>query len=58
MNLSHPYGQSVNDHMDKDVFDSSPFILKFSSIDNIARYQDIKDTAGTQYISKPKGSSG
>ena len=43
MNLFHPYGCSVNDHVDKDAFDSAPFILKFSSIDNIT--QDIKDTA-------------
>ena len=28
LNLSHPYGCSVNSHVDKDNFDGSPFILK------------------------------
>ena len=35
LNLSHPYGQSVNDHVDKDKFDSATSSLKFPSIDNI-----------------------
>ena len=42
LNLSHPNGQSVNDHVDKNEFDHSPFILKFPSIDSIV--QDICDT--------------
>ena len=33
LNLSHPYGQSVNDHVDKDKFDSVVFALKFPTID-------------------------
>ena len=37
MNLSYPAGQSVNDHVDKNEFDHTPFILKFPTIDSIAR---------------------
>ena len=36
LNLSHPHGNSVNSHADKDLFDGSPFILKFPTVDNIA----------------------
>ena len=50
MNLSHPYGQSVNNHVDKDAFDCLPFIQKFPSIDNIT--QDIKDMAGDMVLFK------
>ena len=39
LNLSHPYGNSVNSHVDADNFDGSPFILKFPTVDDIA--QDI-----------------
>ena len=37
LNLSHPYDCSVNSHVDKDNFDGSPFILKFPTVDDIAR---------------------
>ena len=37
LNLSHPYGCSQNSHEDKDNFDGSPFILKFPTVDDIAR---------------------
>ena len=39
-NLSHPTGQSLNDHVDKNKFDQTPLILKFPTIDSIA--QDMK----------------
>ena len=51
LNLSHPYSHSVNDHVHKNAFDSSPFMLKFPSIDDIT--QSIKNATGdTQYYSK------
>ena len=37
LNLSYPTGQSVNDHVDKNEFDHTPFILKFPTIDSIAQ---------------------
>ena len=37
LNLSHPHGHSVNDHVNKDNYDSTPFILKFPTIDDIVR---------------------
>ena len=36
LNLSHPYGHSVNSHVDATRFDGSPFILKFPTVDDIA----------------------
>ena len=39
LNLSHPYGNSVNSHVEADKFDGSTFILKFPTVDDIA--QDI-----------------
>ena len=36
LNLSHPHGNSVNSHVDKALFDGSPFILKFPTVDDIA----------------------
>ena len=39
LNLSHPYGNSVNSHVDVKNFDGSSFILKFPTVDDIA--QDI-----------------
>ena len=39
LNLSHPTGHSVNDHVDKNEFNHTPFILKFPTIDSIV--QDI-----------------
>ena len=50
LNLSHPYGQSVNDHVDKDKFDSATFSLKFPSIVNIT--QDIIDSKGDVVLFK------
>ena len=35
MNLSHPHGASVNDHVDKKTFDNRLFTLRFSTIDDI-----------------------
>ena len=35
LNLSHPKGQSLNDHVDKLNFDGRPFTLKFPSVDDI-----------------------
>ena len=35
LNLSHPYGTSVNDHVSKNKFDGRCFTLKFPSIDDI-----------------------
>ena len=37
LNLSHPYGNSVNSHVEASEFDGSPFILKFPTVDDIAR---------------------
>ena len=39
LNLSHPYGASVNDSVSKSHFDGRRFTLKFPSIDDIV--QDI-----------------
>ena len=50
LNLSHPYGNSVNDHVDKDKFDSVAFALKFPSIDNIT--QDIVNHKGDTVLFK------
>ena len=50
MNLSYPYGQAVNDHVDKDKFDSVDFSLKFPTIDNIT--QDIIDNKGDAVLFK------
>ena len=35
LNLSHPHGASVNDHVSKDAFDNNKFTLKFPTIDSI-----------------------
>ena len=35
LNLSHPYGASVNDHVSNDAFDKNKFTLKFPTIDSI-----------------------
>ena len=35
VNLSSPYGSSVNDHIENNWFDHTPYILKYPSIDNI-----------------------
>ena len=37
MNRSHQYDCSVNSHVDKDNSNGSPFILKFPTVDDIAR---------------------
>ena len=50
LNLSYPYGQSLNDHVQKNAFDSAPFILKFPSVDNITK--DIRDTLGDTVLFK------
>ena len=36
LDLSYPSGLSLNDHTDKDLFDASPFSLRFPSVDTIA----------------------
>ena len=36
LNLSQPYGNSVNSHVEADKFDGFPFILKFPTVDDIA----------------------
>ena len=35
MNLSYPRGKSVNDFVDKELFDGSKFALKLPTIDDI-----------------------
>ena len=35
LDLSFPHGQSLNDQVDKEQFDNSQFLLKFSSVDDI-----------------------
>ena len=42
LNLSHPYGFSVNDQVNKFKFDGRCFTLNFPSVDDIV--QDIIDT--------------
>ena len=37
LDLSHPYGLSVNDQVDRLAFDGSPFLLKFPSVDDIVQ---------------------
>ena len=32
--MSHPRGASVNDNVTRDKFDGTPFVLRFSTIDN------------------------
>ena len=44
LDLSYPRGQSVNDHVDKNNFDGSPFVLKFPNIDHITN--DIVQCTG------------
>ena len=44
LNLSHPYGNSVNDNVSRDKFDGQKFTLKFPPIDDIAgKIVDLKD---------------
>ena len=50
LNLSHPYGNSVNSHVDADNFDGSPFILKFPTVDDIA--QDIVECTEDTFLFK------
>ena len=38
LNLSHPYGYSVNGNVTKYSFDGRKFTLKFPTIDNIVQY--------------------
>ena len=38
LNLSHPYGCSVNDNVTKDSFDGRKFSLKFPTIDDIINH--------------------
>ena len=38
LDLSYPKGNSLNDYVDRDLFDGSPFKLKFPSIDDITQY--------------------
>ena len=37
LNLSHPYGSSVNDHVVKNHFDGHEFTLRFPTIDDIVQ---------------------
>ena len=37
LNLSHPYGRSVNDHVAKNHFDGHEFTLRFPTIDDIVQ---------------------
>ena len=50
LNLSYPSGHSVNDHVNKNEFDQSPFVLRFPSIDSIVR--EIRDTEGDMVLFK------
>ena len=36
LSLSHPYGNSVNSHVDADNFDGSTFVLTFPTINDTA----------------------
>ena len=44
LNLSHPHGASLNDNVDKEYLDGSPFSLRFPSIDNIVQHISGSDT--------------
>ena len=37
LDLSYPKGQSLNDQIDRHLFDGSPFCLKFPSVDDIIK---------------------
>ena len=44
LNLSHPYGNSVNDNVPRDKFDGHIFTLKFPSVDDIVnKIVSLKD---------------
>ena len=35
VNLSHPWGQAVNDHISNEIYDGVPYILKYLSVEDI-----------------------
>ena len=35
VNLSHPWGRAVNDHISNEVYDDVPYILKYPSVEDI-----------------------
>ena len=43
LDLSYPQGASVNDQVDKTLFDKQPFLLKFPTIDDIVQ-EIVKDS--------------
>ena len=50
LNLSYPYGNSLNDKVNKARFDGLQFILRFPSVDDIVA--KILETPGDVYLSK------
>ena len=48
LNLSHPYGNSVNSHVDANNFDGSLFVLKLTTVDDIVHdiVESTEDTEG------------
>ena len=50
VNLSAPYGASVNDCIQNDQYDSIPYTLSYPSVDNIVRA--IQDLDGDVMLSK------
>ena len=50
LNLSYPYGNSLNDKVNKSRFDGIQFILRFPSVDDIVK--KILDTPGDVYLSR------
>ena len=43
LNLSHPYGNSVNDNVPRDKFDGQKFSLTFPSVDDIDKIVNLKE---------------
>ena len=50
LDLSYPKGKFLNDHVDRNRFDNSDFILRFPTIDNIVH--SVKTTVGFPMIFK------
>ena len=50
MNLSFPAGASLNDAVTRDIFDGTPFTLRFPSVDDIL--ESIRAVQGTAMLAK------
>ena len=41
VNLSHPWGQAVNDHISNEIYDRVPYSLKYPSVQDIVDAVDV-----------------